>query len=443
MTRSTRHNLVNDHSSSKDQSSRKDHSSSSYPWFKFNLSRRGFLKATGTAAAATAVASVITPNLAGCTNSNDTTQDTSPVMIDTSQADYIINPNTNESNYTSQDFPYTAYYNWTLPLGSVLYPQTGKTWIPYTLAGSSAYPMIKGAALNLTTGQSLELVSEPHTTSQSNTAIYDVRCSDTVYAWVEMDLITRSWSLLAASFAQGTLSSDVRTLWQADANYDPPAMAVVDNRVFWQVMPSTSGNKTTEHSFLYEWTLGETNANARLESPGRFATAPMISGNTITVAPRVNASQGVFYGVSAYSLDDMSTLVDQLVLPASVKPLNAVRIGSEFAVSIEASYSTGGLLGTMGTYLGHKDGTFVALGREPYAAVAGKDNYYFIKSTTSYFAVDTQARTYSVLAAQDRCVDYGEYPASAGSCEFFVTFSTIKDDKTGYPTSVSVRAFKL
>ena len=66
-----------------------------------------------------------------------------------------------------------------------------------------------------------------------------------------------------------------------------------------------------------------------------------------------------------------------------------------------------------------------------------------MKSRASYFVIDTDKRKYSVLAAQNRCVDYGEYPARVGSTSQFVTFSTIKNQDTGYPESVSVRIFSL
>ena len=172
-----------------------------------------------------------------------------------------------------------------------------------------------------------------------------------------------------------------------------------------------------------------------MESPGRFATPPAVSGSTVTLAPRVRADEGQFYGITAYSLsDDLATVVDQLVLPQSVRPFRAVRMGNRFAFSIEANYSSGGLLGQMGTYIGAADGPFVTLVREPAAQVAGKDNVFIIKSRASYFVIDVDKETYSILSATNRCVDYGEFPACEGTVSDFVTFATVKDAKTGYPS---------
>ena len=54
-----------------------------------------------------------------------------------------------------------------------------------------------------------------------------------------------------------------------------------------------------------------------------------------------------------------------------------------------------------------------------------------------------ERETYSILSAANHCVDYGEYPASEGVCSNFVTFATIKDSSSGYPSTVTVRNFAL
>jgi hypothetical protein len=162
----------------------------------------------------------------------------------------------------------------------------------------------------------------------------------------------------------------------------------------------------------------------------------------VVLVPRVRADEGVYYGVTAYSLgDDLATVVDQLVLPQTIKPFYASYVGNRFAISIEASYSSGGMFGTMGSYIGPSTGPFVKLPREPSANIAGKDDRFIIKSRTSYFVVDVRKSTYAILTAANRCVDYGEFPLRVGESEDFVTFATVKDELSGYPASVTVRSF--
>lgn len=97
----------------------------------------------------------------------------------------------------------------------------------------------------------------------------------------------------------------------------------------------------------------------------------------------------------------------------------------------------------MGTYIGRAGGPFVALSREPAASVTGRDGTYVIKSNASYFVVNSRDRTYSILGAANRCLGYGEYPATQGESSRFVTYATVKDEDTGYPKHVTVRSFAL
>ena len=396
-----------------------------------HLTRRGFLKTAAIGSATAAAVGV----LSGCSHTSDE-ETADPVVVDEDSAEDIL------STFEEVECPLAVENAWDLPLGNVLHPAEG-TWIPVTTAGSSATPMVKASVLSLASGQLAEVVSAP-LGEGATTVIYDARCSDYVYAWLELDLTSRAWTLYAAPFSAGALSGDVRTLWEADANYDPAPFAVSERSVIWQVQPSTTGSKTTESSHCYLWHSGDADAQAVVESSGRFATAPEVSGDAVVLTPRVRADEGVYYGVTAYSLsDDLATRLDQLVMPQSVRPFRATRVGERFLVSVEASYGSGGLLGQMGTYIGTANGSFSRLNREPSELGCGKDDLFVIKGTASYFVIDLANRQFSTLAAADRSVDYGEYPARSGACDLFVSFSTVKDADTGYPASVSVRTFRL
>lgn len=395
------------------------------------LTRRGFIKTAALGSAAAAAVSV----LSGCSHASDE-EASDPVVVGEDSAVDIL------STFEEVECTLAVENAWELPLGNVLHPADG-TWIPVTTAGSSATPMVKASVLSLASGQLAEVVSAPFQEGATK-VIYDARCSDYVYAWVELDLATRDWALYAAPFSAGALSGDVRTLWEADANYDPAPFAVSERSVIWQVQPSTSGSKTAESSRCYLWHSGDSEAQAVVESSGRFATSPTISGDAVVLTPRVRADEGVYYGVTAYSLsDDLATRLDQLVMPQSVRPFRATRVGERFLVSVEASYGSGGLLGQMGTYIGTADSGFFRLNREPSEGGCGNGDVIVIKGTASYFVIDLANRQYSTLLATDRSVDYGEYPARAGNCDLFVSFSTVKDADSGYPASVSVRTFRL
>lgn len=397
------------------------------------ITRRSFFRA----AAAGGVAAAVVGVLPGCTH-GEGEQDVDPTVVDEGSAESVL-----DSFELSPDLAPAEESSWTLPLGSVLHPAEG-TWIPVTSAGASASPMVKGAALSLASGQLVDVVPEPLGPA-STTVIYDARCSDEAYAWVELDLAARSWVLYASGFADGQLTGDTKALWEGTADYDPAPFEVAGSRVIWQVQPSLSGTKTAESSFCYLWHVGDSDAKAVVESPGRFATRPSVSGDVVVLVPRVTREEaGTFYGITAYSLsDDLKTRVDQLVMPAGVRPFRATRVGERFLVSVEASYSSGGLLGQMGTYMGTPSMGFVRLAQEPSEGGCGKDDKFVVKCNSFYYVMDLANKTYATISSADRSVDYGEFPARSGECDLFVTFSTVKDPDTGYPASVTVRTFRL
>ena len=96
----------------------------------------------------------------------------------------------------------------------------------------------------------------------------------------------------------------------------------------------------------------------------------------------------------------------------------------------------------MGTFLGNAGGPFVFLSREPLACVAGKGDTYLVKAQSSHFVIDVDAQTYAVLTAPDKAIDYGDYPASEGTTDRFVTYATVRGDD-GLPAAVRLRVFGL
>lgn len=400
---------------------------------RHTLTRRGLFKAGAVAVPAAAAIGV----LAGCSHTEDEPA-SEPVVVEEDSATSVTD------TFEQVDFPLEVSKQYSLALGNVLHPGEDD-WLPVTCAGETASPMVKGSALNLADGTLAEVVAAPVGGSVTTRVIYDVRCSRSLYAWLELDANDRSWALYASGFSNGELTGGTTTLWEADSEWDPAAFAVSGSTVIWQVQPSLSGSSTAEHSFCYLWKAGDANATAAVESPGRFGLAPTISNDVAILAPRVRADEGTYYGVTAYSMsDNLGSVIDQLVMPARVKPFKAARIGERFAVSVEATYGSGGLLGNMGTYIGTSSSdNFVTLAREPFAEIAGKDDRVIIKSRASYFMVDLAKEQFSVLAAMDNTLDYGEYPARAGECDSFVTFTTVKSPTSGYPSEVIVRSFDL
>lgn len=393
------------------------------------FSRRSLFKG---AAAATAALGAL--SLAGCGSDDKAGEATGEPQVITD--DSKITNVTEE--YESVDNVLAAQFAWDVPLGTVPFHCEG-AWAALLEAPASARSVNTLGILSLASGARTTLIPQP--TKGNAYGFHDVRCSDAVYAWVEMNYAQGEWVLLAQELTNGALSGEAVELDRGDVDWEPARFTVAGGDVIWQKMPLASGSKSSEFSHCYAWAFGDAKARDLCESPGRFATWPRVSGGYLTIAPRVNPEEGTFYGITAIDLSNKKT-VDQLVMPQNIRPFEAVYMNGTFAFSVEANYGYGGSLGNMGTFIGREGGPFIYLSREPLACVAGKGSRYLIKARSSHFVVDTEAQTYAILPAPDKAIDYGDYPASEGETDRFVTYSTVRGED-GLPAAVQVRVFPL
>lgn len=395
------------------------------------ITRRGFLLGGLTAGA------VSTTALAGCsskTGSSDDAAGEPQVVKDDSKIVSVID------EYKAVDVDMEAAGTWTLPIGTTLSYCEGD-YAAAMMAPASARHANTLGVLGLADGALATLIEEPVNGTASG--FYDMRCTDSLFAWIEMDYAKSSWSLYAQALSGAALSGDAVELDHGGANYDPPLFSATGSSVIWYKMPSTSGKKSSSDSFCYLQSLDDSKPQTIWKSTGRFASAPRVSDGILTITPRVRNDEGVYYGMTAIDLTDgNNTRRAQLVLPTSVSPFEAVYMGDTFVFSIEASYDGVGSLGNMGTYIGNEGGPYIYLSREPLACAAGKGSKYLVKAQASHFLIDTKAKTYGTLLSPDRALDYGDYPASAGEVDSFVTYATVRNSQ-GVPEAVTARLFSL
>lgn len=396
------------------------------------LTRRRFLGVSAaTAAGAAALAA------AGCSDGSDKEKKTSGEPQVVNDESNIVDA---LDEYKEADTGLSAAYTWTLPVGTVLFYSEGD-WSAAMMAPESALTPNTIGTLSLTSGSLVTLVAQP--VSGTGFEFFDVRVGSGVLCWVEIDYNTLAWKLYAQSFAEGQLTGDPQELDHGNKNWEPAMFSPYGSQVVWLKMPSTTGNKTSSSSHCYIWSMADGSKTNVYTSPGRFATHPRVSDGTLTIVPRVKEDEGTYYGMTALDLADSNfRQLDQLVLPASVRPFEAVYLNETFAFSIEATYSDSGMLGKMGTFIGREGGPFVYVSREPAAVACGKGARYFVKTRSSTCVIDTDAQTYGVISCPDRSLDYGDYPASEGLTDNLVTYATIKDSQ-GIPESVTARVFTL
>jgi hypothetical protein len=343
----------------------------------------------------------------------------------------------------SEEVSYQPIATYDLPLGSVVYADCD-TRAAVIQRSDTLSPLTVIGCLDYASGEYTVVLPEP--IGGRSFTPSEARATEQLLVWLEVNNTTDDWALYAVPFTGqevGVSSPGLVQLGSGDADWLPPQFDVAANRVVWQVMPDPSGPYSSKSSHAYLWTLGQTSGTSVWESPGRFACEPNISAGVLTLTPRVTPDQGVYYAVIALDLDRNLELVDQVSMPVSVKPFRATRVGDVFAFSVEANYGYGGRLGNMGYYIGDGAGPYRYLSREPSAQVSAVGGRYVVRSLLSYFVVDPELETYTVLSAASSCVDYGDYPACAGTVGQFVTYAAVKDVATGIPSHVSVRVFSL
>lgn len=397
--------------------------------FKNGITRRGFVLGGAAAGAVTL--------LAGCSSKTGASDDAAgePQVI---KDDSKIVSITDEYEAVDIDLEPTA--SWTLPLGTLLYYCDGDVSAAMMAPASAQHANTLGV-LSLSDGSLTTLVEDP--VEGTGYAFYDVRATDNVFAWIEMNYANSAWKLYAQGLSGVSRTGDAVELDRGGKDYDPPLFTAYGSSVIWYKMPASGGSKTSSDSYCYRQSLDESKPETIWKSTGRFASAPRVSDGILTITPRVRNDEGVYYGMTAIDLaDGNNTKRAQLVLPSSVSPFEAVYMGDRFVFSIEATYSGVGSLGNMGTYIGNEGGPYLFLSREPLACAAGKKNKFLVKVQSSHFLIDTSAKTYGSLLSPDRALEYGDYPATAGKSDTFLTYATVRNSQ-GVPETVAARLFSL
>ncbi len=146
------------------------------------FSRRSLLK--GAAAATAALGAV---SLVGCGSDggSDKVSGEPQVITDDSKITDVV------EEYKNVDNALAAQFAWDIPLGTVPFHSEG-AWAALLEAPSSARSINTLGIISLASGARTTLISEP--TKGAAYGFHDVRCGETVYAWIEMNYATGDWA---------------------------------------------------------------------------------------------------------------------------------------------------------------------------------------------------------------------------------------------------------
>ena len=139
------------------------------------ITRRRFT--LGSLAAAGAGMAAI--SLGGCSDTQNTDDGEPQVVTDDSQIVDVVD------DYENVDSDLAASATYTLPLGTVLFHTEG-SWAAAMMAPESSLNVNTLGVMSLSSGDLITLITEP--SQGQGYGFFDVRCSDGVFAWVEVGL---------------------------------------------------------------------------------------------------------------------------------------------------------------------------------------------------------------------------------------------------------------
>ncbi len=359
-----------------------------------------------------------------------------------------------------------------LPYGTLMWA-TNDDVAALLLPTETGSPLATVSILRLTSGYYFSIINQAVGAAEGF-EIYDVRASAEGVVWTEVNILEGVWRIYGAPLADASLGTP-RLLDQDTDDWETPSLAICGKEAFWQVLPNAQGPKKTSASTLRcalvtgaasgtsstSATTGTSDASANagstsaansnnatsnnastsayevvLSSQGRMCTPLYASDDEITVTPRAQTS-GVYYQLTVINANTHE-IKETMVLPQSMKPLEAGYGKTGFMFSFEGIYSYGDGIANLGTYAPKTDARganysaapWFHFARTPSAPPCWCGNYLMVKSTRSVVGVDLASDTYFLLNSISGSDTYGDYLASTGSRSRILVFSNVNDNAT-------------
>ena len=314
------------------------------------------------------------------------------------------------------------------PYGTLIW-SNNNTNAACLLPTDAAKPLTHVGILSLATGTTTTVLSAAISQNEGF-EIYDVRASETGLIWTEANILEGTWRIYTAPLQDTALG--VATLADhGNEDWETPTIAAVGTSAFWQRLPKTKGAASKEKSTLQRAAFGSTTTEILYTSTGRMSTPLYPLQESIVITPRVETAN-VYHQLTCISAIDGQTL-DTMILPASMKPLEAGYGPTGFTFSFDSIYNYGEGISNLGTYTpqsAHDPGNYQGLtwfrfGRTPSAPPAWCGNFFMVKSTSQVCGIDLANKTYFSCDTESGCEDWGDYLASTGVCKTIVTFMNI------------------
>lgn len=415
------------------------------------ITRRGFVAG----AAATGAATTAALALDGCCGGSSAEEEliegvqeefpsASVEYLDVNESQVL--PYTGMSSVESGDYLVESN-SFDLPLGSLVH-QCSDSQALLIMPGASSKSLIQLCMADLNEGGYTPILGQSLGGGEDY-VVYDARASTSAIAWVECNMMHGLWRVYATTLTDGLASEEsmqqAALLDEGGEDYSPPLLAVGGSKVFWTVMPDPNGPASSEDSYLKaaEFVTGSTGVSAKPQviytSHGRMITNPLVSGDVLTIVPRVT-TDSVYYQLT--TLDIMTNQVLNVsILPPSLRVSDAVWLGDGFAFGIEGNYDYARGLAFAGTYRQLGDGQYLYVNKPPVSPPLLMNSLTYVKSTKNVIGLDTATGTAVIIDTPKDCVDYGDVLAGVGRQDRLVLYTTVTSKKGQDAGVCHVRVF--
>ncbi|WP_172623431.1 Tat pathway signal protein [Arabiibacter massiliensis] len=317
-----------------------------------------------------------------------------------------------------------------LPFGSLVWAND-ESVAACLLPTEEGKPLTQAGLVMLSSG-SYVVVLEQAVGLDEGFEIYDVRATSSGLVWTEADILDGIWRVYTARWDGSALGAPA-LVEEGDGEWETPTLAAVGNRAFWQVLPKADGAKKAEDSLVKRATMGTNDVETVWTSHGRLASPPYGMRDSVVITPRTDTGS-IHYQLTRLDAESGQVL-DSLVLPASMRPLEAGYGETGFTFAFDGSYQYGDGIANLGTYLpeaavtnGDYSGSpWLWFDRSPSAAPAWCGSFFMVKSTSAVSGVNPVTREWFAIYPEDGADKEGEYLASTGTHDVLVTFTNLDD----------------
>lgn len=302
-----------------------------------------------------------------------------------------------------------------------------------------ASPLVHVGLLQLGNG-SLTMVLEQAVDAAEGFAVFDVRANEAGMVWVEANVLKGLWRVRAAAL-DGAALGEPLLVAEGDGAWEMPQLTVAGGYAFWQVMPKADGPAEDEPSRLMRAAFGSPVAEEAYASAAPMASAPYSAGDSVVITPR--ASRGKSYYQLTRLDATTAEVLDTLVLPMSMKPLEAGWGPTGFTFAFDGIYDYGGGIANLGTYApvslpgdggdltgvasaaAYDQARWFRFARTPITAPAWCGPWLMVRSTNAVCGVSMQESTFFQLPLEEGSTEFGDALASTGCGNRVVTFADV------------------